>query len=114
MTTAPLRYAACALAIALLPACSKTPEPAAESAAATAATAAAAEAQASAPAISPEHAAALQGFIAKSGGQCAEIVNVQGDDLSNKIKVTCNEQAGDANTVTYTVDLETEQAQKDS
>jgi hypothetical protein len=111
MMTASLRYAACALAIALLPGCGKTPEPAADSAAATAA---ATEAQASAPAVSPEHAAALQGFIAKSGGQCATVVNVQGEDLSNKIKVTCNEQAGDANTVTYTVDLETEQAQKDS
>lgn len=107
MITASLRYAACALTLALLPGCGNTPEPAA-------ATAAAAEARATAPAVSPEHAAALQGFIAKSGGQCAEIVNVQGDDLSNKIKVTCNEQAGDANTVTYTVDLETEQAQKDS
>jgi hypothetical protein len=111
MITASLRYAACALAITLLPACSRTPEPAAESAAATAA---AAEAQASAPAISPEHAAALQGFIAKSGGQCAEIVNVQGDDLSNKVKVTCTAQPGDAGTVSYTVDLATEQVQKDS
>lgn len=112
MTNVLVRYAACALVVLLVSSCGKKTEPAVEGAAATGPVAADVQ-TALAPEISPEHAAALKDFIAKSGGQCADIVSVQGEGLSNKVKVTCTEQTGDTGTVSYTVDLETEQAQKD-
>lgn len=100
-----LRNSACVLAVLLVTSCSGKPD------AATAA--AAAEAKETAPAINTEQTAALKAIIAKSGGQCADIVGVQGEDLSNKVKVTCSGPAGGAGIVSYTVDLETEQVQDD-
>lgn len=106
-------YAFCVLAALLLSGCGEKPEAVvAEGTGAPGAVATDAQ-TATAPAISPEHAAALKGFIASSGGQCADIVRVEGEELSNKVKVTCIEQAGAPGTVSYTVDLESEQARKD-
>ena len=106
-----VRYTACVLAVIAAASCSDKPGTTPEAAAA--ATPVALETAASTPAISPEHAAALKGFITKSGNACIDIVSVQGEDLSNKVKVTCSGQAGDAATASYTVDLATEQVQKD-
>lgn len=110
MTNAPLPTAACVLLAFALSSCGK------ETDATTGiphAKTAAIEAKASNPGIDPEQAATLKGFIADSGGQCTDIVGMQGQDLSNRIKVTCSGQAGAAGTVSYTVDLETGQASKD-
>ena len=107
-----VRYPACVLAVILMSSCGGKTESDVENAAASAPVATDTQTMA-ASAISEEHAAALKSYIAKSGGQCADIVGVQGEDLSNKVKVTCTGQAGDASTVSYIIDLETEQAQKD-
>lgn len=101
----------CVLVIGSLSSCGGTPRAAADSA--TPDPAATGTQAAPATPISPEHATALKGFISASGGQCADIVSIEGEDLSNKVEVTCVEQAGAAGTVSYTVDLETEQVQKD-
>lgn len=107
-----VRYACCVLVVLLLSSCGEKPEAAVESTG-TPGPAGTDALTATAPAISSEHAAALKGFIASSGGQCADIVAIEGGDLSNKVKVTCIEQAGGPGTVSYTVDLESEQAQKE-
>lgn len=100
-----LRNSACVLAVLLATSCGEKPD--------AATMAAEAEAKETAPAINTEQTAALKAIIAKSGGQCADVVSMQGEDLSNKVKVTCSGQAARAGTISYTVDLETEQVQDD-
>lgn len=106
------RLAACVLLVALASSCSDRSVTGTEAATSTAPTAPDGQTM-PASEIEPEHQAELKGFIASSGGDCADIVSVRGEDLSNKVKVTCTAPAGAEGTVTYTVDLETEKAQKD-
>ena len=106
------RPAACVLLIALASSCSDKSATGTETATGTAPAAPDGQTM-PASTITPEHQAALMGYIASSGGDCADIVSVRGEDLSNKVKVTCTAPAGAEGTVIYTVDLETEKAQKD-
>ena len=52
----------------------------------------------------------LKAFIEKGGDQCAEVTAIQGEDLSSKITVTCKD--GTQGEIKYSIDLESEQAQK--
>lgn len=98
-----VRYATSAAAALLLSSCSGKPEAPLEGAAPATPVATDPNLLTGA-AIDPEFAAVLKGLVAESGGQCLHIVNAQGEDASSKVKVTCAAQAGDSNTVSYTVD----------
>lgn len=107
MTHQSLRHLAICGVVVLLAACSKPPEAPVEVSPAPTSTV---DAAAGAPAVSPEQATVLKGFIEKGGNQCAEVVKVQNEELSSKITVTCTDPAG--NKADYVIDMDSEQAQK--
>ena len=92
-------------AVLLMAACSKPPEAPTASVAAPAPPAS----PATAP-VDPAQAMVLKAFIEKGGDQCAEVNAIQGEDLSSKITVTCKD--GTQGEIKYSIDLESEQAQK--
>ncbi|MEO8367398.1 MAG: hypothetical protein ABI538_14480 [Pseudoxanthomonas sp.] len=98
-----VRYAAGAALVVLLSSCGGKPEASVENTAPAATTAPDPNVVTGA-AIDPELAAQLKELIATKGGQCVNILSAQGEDASSRIKVTCSGQAGDPDTVSYTVD----------